>query len=215
MRLHRVQHHLAALRGQLIIQTPDDCRHWETAMNRLLFVVLAVSLIGCGASPATSPPPTPTKPPLASLSPSPFTPRSTETPVTTAGPPTALIPVSSPPVAGCGTVELRSGHLADEAAARNAIECFWLAYQRCATGRDTQLVVTLVGGAEISQSVYTLAQAGTSCSIQFMSGIRPSDPQSTAGGGTARGQCMSAAYDQSGVLHLTGCTFGNIDIPPP
>lgn len=181
-------------------------------MRQLAFALLPLAMIACHASSVPMPSP------ATSILPSPVTRAATSQPIfaTPAGASAAssgLVPIPG----GCGTVQVQNVVVSNGAAAGIAEGCFWQAYQRCASGPTTQLVVVAdAGPGRTSRSIYTLNNSAGKCMIQEAFIVGPSDPQSTAGGATTAGICASMSRDTNGALHLMGCTSGgNLDIPRP
>ena len=171
-------------------------------MRRASLTLLLLALVGCGSTPSQPAAPAPTTQPSATTVAT-LTPTARSSPLAQAN-----------TLGGCGVIEMVGPTITNDAAARSAEECFWQAYQRCAVGDNSFLVVQRVDPSAFRGWTYRLVASGSNCTIQVDSSIVPGGPQSTAGGGISRALCTSLTRDARGTLALIDCAGLVEQIPP-
>lgn len=105
-------------------------------------------------------------------------------------------------------------------------ECFWQAYQQCATHQSAHLVVHLAGPTLVHGDTVTgwrnilLHYTGDTCTIFVADQTSAVLSNGNIAGGPGPGyDCMDLTRDPNDMLHITGCSEGstpsnNIDVPP-
>ncbi len=105
-------------------------------------------------------------------------------------------------------------------------ECFWQAYQQCATSQSARLSVLLEGPTLVHGNTVTswrnvsLKYIGDTCNILMLDSVSAVLSNGKVAGGPGIGrECSSMTQNPSGTLHITGCTDGpmpsnDIDVPP-
>jgi len=180
-----------------------------------LLVILTAMLIGCRGIPAASR----TSPSAATT----LTPLAVASPPMNSGTPT-MAPRLSPSeqTATCGTIGVRENNAIDQVAARAAEDCFWQAYQQCATagnaGLSVRTMIREMNSDHFQVSTFTLAYTNDQCAIQayFAEGNMVQNAAGTPlpafGTHIETGTCGSLSQDTSGRLHLNGCSLsGHMD----
>jgi hypothetical protein len=104
------------------------------------FPVLALAGCGGGARATPVPPPSPAPAPTATG----VTPRAQD----------------------CGTIEIRANQVTDAPAARQATDCFWQAYQQCATVGRATLAEAVTGIDTVTRRIFTADGAGGTCHLR-------------------------------------------------
>ena len=147
------------------------------------FVLLA--LVGCGGA-ATA---TPTVPP-------------SPTPASTA---------AAAQARDCGTIQVRANQVTDAAAAQQATDCFWQAYQQCATAGRTTLAETVTGVDTVTRRIFTADGTSGTCRIREDIEFRvvPAAPT------TRTNTCTGVTRATDGKVQFQACgDDGNPVVPP-
>lgn len=145
-------------------------------------------LAGCGGGAATA---TPTVPP-------------SPTPVPTAT-------ANALQGRDCGTIQVRANQVTDAAAAQQVTDCFWQAYQQCATAGRTTLAETVTGVDTVTRRIFTADGAGGTCRIREDIEFRivPAAPT------TRTNTCTGVTRAPDGRLQFQACgDDGNPVVPP-
>jgi hypothetical protein len=146
--------------------------------------IAIVALVGCGgAATPTVPPPTPV-------------------PTATANPARGQ---------DCGTIQVRINQVTDAATARQAADCFWQAYQQCATVGRTTLAETQTGVDTVTRRIFTADGTGGACRIREDIEFRvvPAAPT------TRTNLCSGVTRATDGRLQFQACgDDGNPVVPP-
>lgn len=144
-----------------------------------------VALVGCGGA-ATATPRVPPSP----------------TPASTA---------ATAQARDCGTIQVRANQVTDAAAVQQATDCFWQAYQQCATVGRTTLAETVTGVDTVTRRIFTADGTSGTCrigeDIEFR--VVPAAPT------TRSNTCTSVTRATDGKLQFQACgDDGNPVVPP-
>jgi hypothetical protein len=148
--------------------------------------LMIVALVGCGGS-ATATPSLPASPTVVSAT------------------------ANTPRGQDCGAIEVRANQVADAAAARQATDCFWRAYQQCATAGRTTIAETVTGVDTVTRRIFTADGTGGACRIQEDIEFRvvPAAPT------TRTNTCTGVTRMADGRLQFQACgDDGNPVVPP-
>jgi hypothetical protein len=146
--------------------------------------LIVILLVGCGGT-ATPVPPSPTPAPTA-----------------TAGAARGQ---------DCGTVDVRANQVADGAAAQRATDCFWRAYQACATAGGTTLTEVQRGVDTVTRRIFTIESGGATCPIREDVEFRvvPAAPRARTN------MCAGVTRGADGTLQFQACgDDGSPGVPP-
>ena len=138
--------------------------------------------------------------------------KTTPTPLPPTAAPTATTSVSAPRGQDCGAIQIRANQVADVAVTQRATDCFWQAFQQCATVGRATLAVTQTGVDTVTRQVFTLDGSGGTCRIQEDREFRvvPGAPM------TKTYICAGLTRAANGALQFQACgDDGNPIIPPP
>jgi hypothetical protein len=147
--------------------------------------VLALAGCGGGARATAVPPPSPTPAPTATR--------------------------AAARAQDCGTIEIRVNQVTDAPAARLATDCFWQAYQQCATVGQATLAEVVTGIDTVTRRIFTADGAGGTChlreDIEFR--VVPAAPSSRMN------MCTGVMRSADGRLQFLACgDDGNPVVPP-
>jgi hypothetical protein len=135
----------------------------------------------------------------------------TATPVPPSPTPAPTVTTSAARGQDCGTVEVRANRVANAAATQQATDCFWRAYQQCATAGRTTLTEVQTGVDTITRRIFSIEGAGANCPIRedVETRVVPAAPRARTN------TCAGVMRRADGSLQFQACgDDGNPVVPP-